>query len=107
MIKLLSPGGQTAATAMFRSNAGDGVGVPPRARRAKNMANANKKHFGAGSQGKADGSGSGTVEAKADIGPNAVLSNRDKKQHSKGRGQDSKHVQVEQLNDSESNQGGE
>ena len=37
------------------------------------------------------------------VGENQVLSNRDKKQHSEGRGQDSKDVQNEQLQDNAAN----
>ena len=71
------------------------------------MTNAGKKHIGAGARGKGNGSGARTETAGGDIGPNSVLSNRDKAQHSKMRGEDSKHIQVEQLQDSVSNQGGE
>ena len=41
------------------------------------------------------------------VGPNAVLSNRDKAKHPKTRGQDSKRIQADQLQDTESNKGGE
>ena len=71
------------------------------------MANASKKHIGAAAQTKGAGSGANTETAGGGIGPNAVLSNRDKKQHSKLRGLDSKFVQAEQLQDTEANQGGE
>jgi hypothetical protein len=71
------------------------------------MTQAGKKHMGKGAQGKGDGSGARTITAGGDIGPNAVLSNRDKAQHSKARGQDSKAIQAEQLQDTEANQGGE
>lgn len=37
------------------------------------------------------------------IGDNMVLSNRDKTEHSKGRGQDSKWTQTEQLKDHAAN----
>ena len=40
------------------------------------MAKASKKHFGAGSQGKGDGSGG--MSGNAEIAENMVLSNRDK-----------------------------
>jgi len=66
------------------------------------MSNASKKHVGAGAQGKGDGTGALTSEAA--VPENMVLSNRDKKQHSDGRGQDSKWVQSEQLRDHELNQ---
>jgi hypothetical protein len=65
------------------------------------MANADKKHIGAGSQGKGDGSGG--MAPEADIPENAVLANRDKQQ-SGGRGRDGKGIQAEQLHDSELNQ---
>src|SRR5215203_2952564 len=63
------------------------------------MAKASKKHIGAGALGKGDGSGG--LSGNADIAENIVLSNRDKAQHSKDRGQDGKWVQSEQRHDSE------
>jgi hypothetical protein len=64
------------------------------------MANASKKHMGAGAQGKSAGNGALTEVPKEEIPENAILSNRDKKQLSTGeRGQDSKTVQTEQLQD--------
>ena len=66
------------------------------------MSNASKKHMGAGAQGKGDGTGALTKEAA--VPENMVLSNRDKKQHSDDRGQDSKWVQTEQQRDRELNQ---
>ena len=66
------------------------------------MAKAGKKHFGAGSHGKGDGSGG--MAGEANIPENVVLSNRDKKQHTDGRGQDGKWAQTEQLHDHELNQ---
>jgi len=69
------------------------------------MANASKKHVGAGSRGK--GSGARTRKAGGDIGENDVLSNRDKQQHTRERGQAGKVIQAEQLQDAQSNQGGE
>ena len=66
------------------------------------MANASKKHMGPGAQGKGDGTGSLTNEPA--VPENMVLSNRDKKQHSDDRGQDSKWVQTEQRRDHELNQ---
>ncbi len=48
------------------------------------MANASKKHMGAGAKGKGDGTGA-RVEA-ASIPENMVLSNRDKAQHPADRG---------------------
>jgi hypothetical protein len=67
------------------------------------MANASKKHFGPGSQGKGAGVGGLTDLPKQKIGENMVLSNRDKKLHSADRGQDSKEVQTEQLQDHDAN----
>lgn len=61
------------------------------------MAHADKKHFGKGVQGKGDGTGAMTEGDAADIPANAVLSNRDKAQHSDDRGLDSKAVQAEQA----------
>ena len=67
------------------------------------MANASKKHFGAGSQGKGDGSGALTVMDDGRLPGNMVLSNRDKAQHSQERGLDSKAVQTEQYQDHAAN----
>jgi hypothetical protein len=66
------------------------------------MAKASKKHIGAGSQGKRDGSGG--LSEEVSVPENLVLSNRDKQQHSHERGQDGKWVQTEQLRDHELNQ---
>ena len=67
------------------------------------MANAGKKHIGAGAQGKGDGSGAMT-ELDEDVLPeNMVLSNRDKAQHSQERGLDGKAVQTEQYHDHAAN----
>ena len=71
------------------------------------MSKASKKHIGAGAHGKGTGTGANSEIAGADIGENAVLSNRDKAQHSGQRGLDSKRVQTEQLQDSVANRGGE
>ncbi|PWE53928.1 hypothetical protein DEM27_23745 [Metarhizobium album] len=60
------------------------------------MANADRKHIGAGATSKGDGSGAMTSANNAEIPENMVLSNRDKAQHSKERGLDSKAVQAEQ-----------
>jgi hypothetical protein len=62
------------------------------------MAKADRKHHGPGVQGKGDGVGAMT-EMPEDLPENAVLSNRDKKQHSEARGLDSKAVQTEQRQD--------
>lgn len=66
------------------------------------MANADRKHHGAGVQGKGDGTG-GMTEMPDTLPENAVLSNRDKKQHSNGRGFDGKYFQNEQRQDTASN----
>lgn len=63
------------------------------------MANGDKKHFGKGSQGKGSGSGAMTELEKDAVGENEVLSNRDKKQHSKERGQDGNAIKTEQGQD--------
>jgi hypothetical protein len=60
---------------------------------------AGKKHFGAGSQGKGDGSGA--MSGNADMPENMVLSNRDKARRASGRGQDEKWIKTEQRHDSE------
>jgi hypothetical protein len=61
------------------------------------MANASKKHFGPGAQGKHSGTGANSDIEKEKIGDNMVLSNRDKSQHSEGRGLDGKEIQTEQF----------
>jgi hypothetical protein len=66
------------------------------------MTKAGKKHFGAGSQGKGDGSGA--MSGNAEIPENMVLSNRDKARRASGRGQDGKWIQTEQRHDSELHQ---
>jgi len=71
------------------------------------MANASKKHMGAGVQGKGAGVGGLTDIPKEKIGENDVLSNRDKKQHTHDRGQDGKNIQNEQLQDTAANRIGE
>jgi hypothetical protein len=63
------------------------------------MANASKKHFGAGAQGKRAGTGANTDIQKEKIGENMVLSNRDKSRHSEERGLDGKEIQTEQFHD--------
>ena len=63
------------------------------------MAQANKKHIGAGSRGKRTGTGAKTMMPAERVGQNEVLSNRDKAQHTKARGLDSKAVQSEQDQD--------
>jgi hypothetical protein len=66
------------------------------------MANASGKHHGVGVQGKGDGTGAMT-DMPDDLPENAVLSNRDKAQHSEERGLDSKHVETEQRQDHDAN----
>jgi len=63
------------------------------------MANANAKHFGPGSQGKQSGTGAMTDIDKSALPDNMVLSNRDKSQHTGGRGLDGKAIQTEQFHD--------
>lgn len=67
------------------------------------MANASKKHFGKGTQGKGDGGGAMTELDKEMVGENEVLSNRDKKQHSDERGLDGNAVKTEQAQDHSAN----
>jgi len=67
------------------------------------MAHASKKKIGPGVQGKGAGVGALTDLPKNKIGENQVLSNRDKKQHSDERGQDSREIQNEQLQDNVGN----
>ncbi len=67
------------------------------------MANADKKHVGAGAQGKGDGSGAMTDLDRDVLPENMVLSNRDKAQHSQERGLDGKAVQTEQYHDHAAN----
>jgi len=67
------------------------------------MAHASKKHLGPGTQGKGAGVGGMTDIPKDKISENQVLSNRDKKLHSGERGQDSKEIQNEQLQDTATN----
>ncbi len=63
------------------------------------MAHGDREHFGKGSQGKGTGSGAMTELDKDAVGENEVLSNRDKKQHSKERGQDGNAIKTEQGQD--------
>ena len=63
------------------------------------MANASRKHFGAGARGKGDGTGAMTTAATEDIPANMVLKNRDKARHSDARGLDGRAVQTEQMMD--------
>lgn len=63
------------------------------------MAHAGKKHFGKGTQGKGTGTGAMTDLPPEKIPENMVLSNRDKAQHSRERGQDGKRIQSDQYQD--------
>lgn len=67
------------------------------------MANASSKRMGVSTHGKSSGSGAMTDIDKSILPENMVLSNRDKAQHSRERGLDSKTVQTEQFHDHESN----
>ena len=67
------------------------------------MAKANSKHMGPGSQGKSSGTGAMTDINKDILPENMVLSNRDKAQHSRERGLDSKTVRNEQFQDNQAN----
>jgi hypothetical protein len=61
------------------------------------------KHMGVGAKGKGDGTGAMTTGDRSKIRPNMVLSNRDKSRHSGERGQDSKFIQTEQMQDHQAN----
>lgn len=67
------------------------------------MAHGDKKHFGKRSQGKGAGSGALTELDEDQVGENAVLSNRCKKQHSKERGQDGNAIKTDQEQDHSAN----
>lgn len=67
------------------------------------MTQGDKKHFGKGTQGKGSGAGAMTELDKDALGENQVLSNRDKKQHSKERGQDGNAIKTEQRQDHSAN----
>lgn len=64
------------------------------------------KHVGRGSHGKGTGTGAMTDAPLDQIESNAVLSNRDKAQHTRERGQDSKWIETEELKDHAANRGG-
>ncbi|MDB5666434.1 hypothetical protein [Cypionkella sp.] len=66
------------------------------------MANADKKHFGAGLKGKNDGTGAMSEVTTEDIPANAVLSNRDKK-GSPERGLDGREIMTDQYQDHATN----
>jgi len=65
------------------------------------------KHLGPGAKGKGAGTGAMTDIQGELIGENMVLSNRDKTEHSRERGQDSKWVQTEQRQDHADNEEGD
>lgn len=67
------------------------------------MARTDKKHMGAGATGKGTGVGAGTDLPPGTLEESMVLSNRDKAQHSRSRGLDSKAVQDEQRQDQAEN----
>jgi hypothetical protein len=67
------------------------------------VADANKKHYGAGAQGKGDGSGAMTDLEEEILPENMVLSNRDMAQHSQERGLDGKAIHTEQYHDHAAN----
>jgi hypothetical protein len=67
------------------------------------MADASSKHIGSGAHGKSSGTGALTDVDKDVLPDNMVLSNRDKAQHSRERGLDSKTVQTEQFHDHQDN----
>ncbi|WP_337270475.1 hypothetical protein [Oryzifoliimicrobium ureilyticus] len=67
------------------------------------MAKADRKHMGAGSHGKGDGSGAMTDLDPNVLPDNMVLSNRDKAQHTRERGLDGKFIQTEQYGDHNAN----
>src|SRR3954454_10775936 len=71
------------------------------------MAREDGKHLGPATKGQGKGTGTGGMTDLQDelVGENTVLSNRDKAQHSRDRGQDTKWVQTEQLEDHDSNKG--
>ena len=67
------------------------------------MAHASRKHIGEGSQGKGDGTGAMTNMDLDKIGQNDILSNRDKAQHSEGRGLDGNTIKSQQYQDHAAN----
>lgn len=67
------------------------------------MAHASKTHMGEGSRGKKDGSGAMTHMDLSKIGENDVLSNRDKKVHTKARGLDGNAIKSDQYQDHSAN----
>jgi hypothetical protein len=67
------------------------------------MAHAGKKLGPGGTQGKGDGSGAMSTRPQ-DLPDNKVLSNRDKSQHNRERGQDGKWIESEQRFATQDNQ---
>jgi hypothetical protein len=64
------------------------------------MANADRKHFGPGAQGKGDGTGAMTELDDEKVRKSDILSNRDKAQAStEQRGLDSRNIQSEEFRD--------
>jgi hypothetical protein len=63
------------------------------------MAKADRKHAALGARGKGSGGDAMTDLPTEKVEENAILSNRDKQQHTKERGQDSKRIQSEQHGD--------
>lgn len=64
------------------------------------MANADRKHFGAGAQGKGDGTGAMTELDDEKVRKNDILSNRDKAQAStEQRGLDGRGIQSDEFKD--------
>lgn len=63
------------------------------------MAHANHKKFGGHVQGKGDGTGAMSEIEPEDIEQSQVLSNRDKAQGSRDRGQDGRNNLTEQIED--------
>ena len=71
------------------------------------MTKTSGKRLGPSNRAKGKGAGTGAMTDLQDqlVGDNAVLSNRDKSEHSRDRGQDSKWIQTEQLEDHADNKG--
>ena len=71
------------------------------------MTKASGKRLGPSNRDKGKGAGTGAMTDLQGhlVGDNAVLSNRDKSEHSRARGQDGKWVQTEQLEDHIDNKG--
>jgi hypothetical protein len=88
----------------WQRSRGSGVASPRQVSEGgSGMANAGKKHFGKGTQGRGTGSGAMTELPREMVGENEVLSNRDKKLHSEERGQDGNSIKTEQEQDHSAN----